>query len=129
MTDFQSLTIMIGVPDVGEAIQFYVSMGFSVAETDEYHYGEGNINWAILGNGDTTLMLRSGGDLSPKDSLELYIRVPNADAFRDVVGGLNGVEIIDEITDQFYGMRDFWFRDPFGYRWGAGHRVELEADH
>lgn len=123
MTNFESLTIMISVPDVAQAIPFYVSMGFEVTGTDEFHYGEGNINWASLKNGGAVLMLNAGGDLSPKDGPELYLRTSDADAMHAVVTGINGVEILDELTDQFYGMRDFWFRDPYGYRWGVGHGI------
>ncbi len=124
MTDFHSLTVMINVPNVREAIDFYISMGFITEQTDEYHYGEGNINWALLTNSGTTLMLNAGGDRSPKDGMELYIRVSDCDAFHAGMAGIEGVEIIDEPTNQFYGMRDFWFRDPYGFRWGVGHRLE-----
>ena len=48
MQEIQSLTVMIKVPDVRKAIDFYASIGFALAGTDEFHYGEGKVNWAML---------------------------------------------------------------------------------
>ena len=119
MTTFHALTVMLKVPDIRAAIAFYTSIGFELAGTDEFHYGEGKINWARLENGGVSLMLSIGGDDKPKPSQDFFLRVEDADAFYDLVK--DKVILRDEPRDQFYGMRDFWFTDPFGYHWGAGH--------
>lgn len=119
MQAFQSLTVMIKVPDVREAIDYYTSIGFTLSGTDEAHYGEGNVNWAMLQNGGASLMLSVGGDRDPKTSQEFFLRVEDADAFHAAIR--DKVTVEHALTDQFYGMRDFWFSDAYGYRWGAGH--------
>ena len=125
MPEFQALTVMLKVPDIRAAIAFYTSIGFSMAGTDEFHYGEGNINWARLENGAVSLMLSVGGDDRPKPSQDFFLRVEDADAFYALIK--DKVTIRAVLRDQFYGMRDFWFTDPFGYHWGAGHPVEAES--
>ena len=122
MPTFQDLTVMLKVPDIRAAIDFYSSIGFMLAGTDEFHYGEGNINWARLENGAASLMLSVGGDVRSKPSQDFFLRVEDADAFYALVR--DKVTIREEPRDQFYGMRDFWFTDPFGYQWGAGHPIE-----
>ena len=119
MQSFQSLTIMIKVPDVRKAIEFYASIGFDLVGTDEPHYGPGVINWAMLQNGGASMMLNTNGDDTPKTSQDFYLRVENADSLHAAIK--DKVTVTEEPTDQFYGMRDFWFRDPFGFHWGAGH--------
>ncbi|MEM7429243.1 MAG: VOC family protein [Pseudomonadota bacterium] len=122
MQSFHSLTIMLNVPNVREAAAFYRSIGFELQGTDEFHYGEGNINWAILNNGGATMMLSVGGDGQPKTSQQFFIRVADADAYFAAIK--EKVEITHGPSDQFYGMRDFWFVDPLGFSWGAGHEID-----
>ena len=119
MQTFHSLTVIIKVPDIRRAIDFYGSIGFDLVGTDEAHYGDGNIYWAMLRNGGASMMLNIDGDNSPKTSQDFYLRVENADVLYDAIK--DKVTITEELHDQFYGMRDFWFSDPFGYQWGAGH--------
>lgn len=126
MTSIQALTVMLKVADIRAAIAFYTAIGFTLAGTDEFHYGEGNVNWARLESGDVSLMLSIGGDDSPKESQDFFLRVEDADAFYAAVK--DKVTVIEEIGDRFYGQRDFWFRDPFGFRWGAGHPIEVVED-
>ena len=125
MQQFHSLTIMIKVSDIRKAIAFYSAMGFDLIETDEFHYGEGNINWALMKNGGASIMLNVNGDDTPKTSQEFFLRVDDADAFYAAIK--DKVTITKEPQDQFYGMRDFWFSDPFGYQWGAGHPLEASG--
>ncbi len=125
MPTFQALTVMLKVPDIRRAIEFYTSIGFALAGTDEFHYGEGNINWARLENGAVSLMLSVGGDDRPKPSQDFFLRVEDADAFYALIK--DKVTIRAVLRDQFYGMRDFWFTDLFGYHWGAGHPIEIDT--
>lgn len=116
-----ALTVMLPVPDITEAIAFYTSIGFGLQDTDEFHYGEDNVNWALMQNHGTALMLQGGGDTRPKNDLQLYLRMEDIDAYYDEIS--DKVVITAGLTEQFYGMRDFWFRDPFGFHWGAGQAI------
>ncbi len=125
MSEFHALTVMLKVTDIRAAIAFYTSIGFMLAGTDEFHYGESNINWARLENGAVSLMLSIGGDDKPKPSQDFFLRVEDVDAFYALLK--DKVTIRAGLRDQFCGMRDFWFIDPLGYHWGAGHPVEAES--
>lgn len=122
MQQFHSLTVMIKVSDIRKAIGFCSSIGFDLITTDEIHHGEGNINWAMMKNGGAAIMLNIDGDDAPKTGQDFFLRVEDADAFYEAIK--DDVIITHELRDQFYGMRDFWFSDPFGYQWGAGHPLE-----
>lgn len=110
---------MIAVSDIRAAIAFYELLGFTLVETDEFHYGEGQINWAQLSNGTARLMLRVGGDDAPQSGLSLYLTVEDVDVLHATIASL--VAVTEAPEDRFYGVRDMWFRDPFGVQWGAGH--------
>ena len=125
MPEFQSLTVMIKVPDIRAAIDFNIAIGFALEGTDEFHYGEGQVNGAMLRNGGAALMLSVGGDDRPKPGQEFFLRADDADAYHAAIA--DKVTVTHAPRDQFYGMRDFWFTDPFGYRWGAGHPLETDG--
>ena len=122
MQAFQSLTVMLKVPDIRQAIGFYGTIGFALAATDESHYGEGNVNWAMMTNGGATIMLAIGGTSAPKTDQDFFLRVADADAYYAAIK--DKVTVTQEPQDQFYGLRDFWFTDPFGFGWAVGHALE-----
>ena len=126
MQAFQSLTVMLKVPDIRQAIDFYGAIGFALAATDEVHYGAGNINWAMMTNGGATIMLSIGGTGAAKTDQDIFLRVADADAHYAAIK--DKVTVTQEPQDQFYGLRDFWFTDPFGFQWAAGHPLEEAGD-
>lgn len=117
---------MIAVSDIRAAIAFYAALGFELRETDEAHYGEGRINWAQLSNGTAALMLRTGGEDTPRAGLSLYLAVEDVDALHAAIA--ERVAVTEPPEDRFYSVRDMWFRDPFGVDWGAGHRLAPPSD-
>ncbi len=95
---------MIHVPDVSATVDWYTSMGFKVIRQNE---GDGEINWAKLSFGNSELMLNAGG------KLDLYITTDNVD---DLYRRLKDrVQIVEDLYDAFYGMREFVIRDINGF--------------
>lgn len=102
------------VPDVKTAISFYVEkLGFRVVREEP--------GFAVVLLGDAFVMLaheaRYGQPLSnpPGIAVDLRFMVPDVDAmYRRCLD--NGVEVLREIQDQDYGLRDFTVRDPTGFR-------------
>jgi catechol 2,3-dioxygenase-like lactoylglutathione lyase family enzyme len=104
---------MIHVPDVRATAAWYETIGFTVVET----YGDGTdgLSFAILSAGNTRLLLNQGGHPSTAERREadLYVDVDNAD---QLFGSLRDrVEIVAELADTDYGMREFIIRDPNGF--------------
>ncbi|HTM17008.1 MAG TPA: VOC family protein [Terracidiphilus sp.] len=105
---------MIHVPDVAATAVWYASIGFTVVDT--FREGdEGEVNWALLRLGESTIMLSSGG--KPSDAwrreFDLYIHVDDIDAMRRRLDGKAG--LVEELHDTFYGMREFIVRDCNGF--------------
>ena len=99
---------MIHVPDVGATVQWYLSIGFKVnAINDE----DGEANWASLSLENSELMLNAGGRTSAeyRREIDLYIHVDDVDALFERLQ--DRVEMVEELHDTFYGMREFIIRD------------------
>ena len=122
-TRFEKLTPMLNVPDVSATVAWYVSIGFEVLHTFEE---DGVPNWALLGRDAAEVMINKR-DL-PKDSAlgaNLYVHVDDIEAlWADLK---DRVTVSEALTDQFYGMRDFWIEDPNGYTLGFGQKIEAAA--
>jgi uncharacterized glyoxalase superfamily protein PhnB len=90
--------------------------GFGIVNRDhlEIHLMRATIKGA---RNSVTAAREHGGDL--------YVFVSDAD---EVYAELkrNGVELLEEPADQFYGMRDFRARDVNGYVIGFGHAVSAK---
>ena len=117
--NFGCLTPMINVADADATIDWYVSIGFEVIDTYEE---EGEVNWAFLKRGGAALMVNKR-DLSPGATVgvNLYLDVDDVDAlWADLK---DRVTVSEAITDQFYGMRDFWIEDPNGTVLGFGQKI------
>jgi uncharacterized glyoxalase superfamily protein PhnB len=105
---------MIHVPDVAETARWYESIGFTVLNTFR-ECDEGEMNWALLRLGESTIMLSSGGKSSdaPRREFDLYIHVQEIEAKRESLEGKAG--IIEDLHETFYGMREFIIRDCNGF--------------
>ena len=105
---------MIHVPDVTATARWYVSIGFTLVDTLRECEG-GEVNWALLRLGESTIMLNAGG--KPSDAtrreFDLYIHVEEIDAIRRRLDGKAG--IVEDLHDTFYGMREFIIRDLNGF--------------
>ena len=75
----------------------------------------------MLKQGDVGLMLNIEGTPEVKTDQTNYLSVDDVDAFHDRIKDF--VDVTEPLKDQFYGVRDFWFTDRFGFKWGAGQRL------
>jgi len=105
----EGVTPMIHVPDVRATVDWYASIGFSVITTFDDD-GDG-LSFAIVSFGDSEVMFNCGGQPSARDrrEVDLYIRSDDVAAVRRRLEG--HVEIVEDLHDTFYGMREFIIRD------------------
>ncbi len=103
---------MIHVPDVRATADWYASIGFKLVRTN---VEDGEMNWALLLLGNSELMLQSGGKLSTahRREFDLYIHTDNLQALHAALSGR--VQVVQELYDTFYGMREFIIRDCNGF--------------
>jgi len=99
---------MIHVPDVRATVEWYESIGFTLVRANE---DDGDMDWALLAYGDSSLMLSEGGQASSADrrEVDLYVHTEAVDElYREVK---NRVEVVEAPHDTFYGMRELTIRD------------------
>jgi uncharacterized glyoxalase superfamily protein PhnB len=105
----QSVIPMIHVPDVRTTVEWYTRIGFTL--TGSYEDACEGLNFAILAFGDSEVMLNSGGHPSSQErrEVDLYVSVERVDElYRELK---DRVELVEDLHDTFYGMREFTFRD------------------
>jgi catechol 2,3-dioxygenase-like lactoylglutathione lyase family enzyme len=114
--DCERLHPGLAVPDLMAAVEFYSSrLGFTVGFT----WGEPP-SFAGVNLGEVQVFL-SQGTPSP-EGCDVFFVVGNADelyAFHRAAG----VEVLSEIGDRDYGLRDYTVRDLNGYRLSFGHYI------
>ncbi len=104
----QTVVPMIHVADVRATVDWYTSIGFKVIGQNEE---DGEINWAKLSFGNSEVMLDAGGKPSTdhRREVDLYILTDNVD---DLYRRLKDrVQVVVDLYDAFYGMREFIIRD------------------
>ncbi|MEO8200284.1 MAG: VOC family protein [Gemmatimonadota bacterium] len=99
---------MIHVPDVRSTVAWYETLGFTVEGTNE---DDGEMNWARLTFGRGELMFAAGGHPSTAErrEMDVYIEVDEVEALYQRLK--ERAELVAEINDTFYGMREFIIRD------------------
>jgi uncharacterized glyoxalase superfamily protein PhnB len=108
----QTVVPMIHVPDVRSAVNWYKSIGFQLARTNEV---DGEMDWAKLTFENSELMFSSGGKPggAHRREVDLYITTNHVDAvFRRLE---KQVEVVESPYDTFYGMHEFTIRDCNGF--------------
>lgn len=105
---------MIHVPDVNATAQWYQSIGFEIRNVNR-ECDDGPIDWALLRLGQSEIMLSLGGQPSSalRREFDLYTHVDDVDALRRRIDGK--AEIVEDLHDTFYGMREFIIRDCNGF--------------
>jgi uncharacterized glyoxalase superfamily protein PhnB len=105
---------MIHVPDVAATADWYASIGFEIRGTN-HECENGEIDWALLRLGESDIMLSAGGHASsePRREFDLYTHVDDVDGLRSRLDGK--AEIVEDLHDTFYGMREFIIRDCNGF--------------
>src|SRR5207248_7677119 len=74
-----------------------------------------DLDWAALVFGEREIMLSAGGapGTPRRQSADLYIRTDDLENLRRQIPST--VEIVEDLHDTFYGMREFILRDPNGF--------------
>ena len=113
------------VPDVGAAIDFYTGkLGFTLYRVDPPGEPGPHSEFAILSLERAVVMFAAdhlyeamGGVIqSPRGvAIDVRIMVDDADAVYNRCRE-GGVEIVHEIADRYYGLRDFVISDLNGFR-------------
>ena len=101
---------MIHVPDVRATVEWYESIGFSVAATYADETGN-NYSFAIVTFGDSEVMFNTDGESSDKwrREVDLYLYVENVDEIYESLK--DRVDVVEGPHDKFYGMREVIVRD------------------
>ena len=108
----EKVVTIIHVPDVKATADWYTSIGFSLVR---HNQEDGEINWALLSFGSSELMLSTGGKPSTERRREVDLYV-HADNVEDLYRRLKGrTELVVDIYDAFYVMREFSIRDINGF--------------
>jgi uncharacterized glyoxalase superfamily protein PhnB len=104
---------MLSVPDVGAGVDWYISIGFKLNSKFEH---DGVVKWASIRLGRGELMLNAGGGAAAESGRDtaLYIYIGNADKLYAKLK--DRVDIVEDLHDSFYGMREFVVRDLNGFR-------------
>lgn len=103
---------MIHVPDVRATAEWYVSIGFKLVR---YNEEDGVPNWALMSYGDSEIMLSIDGKPSSafRREVDLYIHTDNVErVYRDLK---DRAQLVVDLHDAFYGMREFTIRDINGF--------------
>jgi uncharacterized glyoxalase superfamily protein PhnB len=112
---------MIHVPNVSATAEWYTSIGFEIRNVNR-ECDDGEIDWALLRLGQSHIMLSAGGlpSSARRREFDLYTHVDDVDALRHRVDGK--AEIVEDLHDTFYGMREFVIRDCNGFWITFGQR-------
>ena len=110
--------------DPAKAIEFY-KRALGAKETFRFEVG-GSIPAAELMIGDSPLHITGewpeGGRFSAEtlghSPISISLQVPDVDSFTEHAAA-EGMKLVREPKDQFYGHRDATLEDPFGYSWGV----------
>src|ERR1700734_973227 len=106
----------LAVSDLAAAIEFYVTklgvrFGFTFGEPATF---------AGLNLGKVGIFLKKGA--SAPSAGAVFFTVGDADALY-AFHRANGVEVVEEIGDREFGMRDYVVKDLYGYRLIFGHDI------
>lgn len=110
--------------DPAKAIEFY-TRALGAKEIFRFQVGD-SIPHAELAIGDSTFDVAGewpeGGRFSAEtlghSPISISIKVPDVDAFVEHAVA-EGMKLVREPKDQFYGNRDATVEDPFGYSWNV----------
>lgn len=116
---------MIHVSDVNATAQWYASIGFEIRNVNR-ECDDGQIDWALLRLGQSEIMLSLGGHPSSaaRREFDLYTHVDDVDALRRRLNGM--AEIVEDLHETFYGMREFIIRDCNGFWITFGEPVKKQ---
>ena len=121
------------VSNMEDSTRFYTILGFT--KDNEGIVDENGSQWNSLVMGDAHVwLLRQDVAESLEEGVErgngvhLYLSIDGVDALYDAIrkAGLE-MNIVKEIENQWYGLREFKVADPDGYEWTINTPVEQGA--
>jgi uncharacterized glyoxalase superfamily protein PhnB len=117
----QTVVPMIHVGDVSATVEWYTSIGFKEVLRNEE---DGETNWAKVSLGNSEVMFDSFGRPSGEHrrEVDLYIAADDVDELYDRLK--DRVQVVEELHDTFYGMREFIIRDINGFWITFGQPVQ-----
>jgi catechol 2,3-dioxygenase-like lactoylglutathione lyase family enzyme len=125
MSSIEATTFVLAVRDLKKSTEFYVDvLGF---ERDPIRVD----GWSFLSRGSWHLRLGECPDVAPAGeigdhSFYAYVHVTDAaDLYGEVKS--RGAEMIQELADKPWGMREFAVRTPDGHRILFGEAIETPA--
>jgi catechol 2,3-dioxygenase-like lactoylglutathione lyase family enzyme len=116
LIECEKMHITLPVRDLTAAIEFYVTkLGFRMG----FLWGEPAF-FAGITLGEMEIFLKEDTP-APNDGAVIFM-VSDADALYEFHRE-NGVEVVEEIEDREYGIRDYAVKDLYGYRLVFGHYI------
>jgi catechol 2,3-dioxygenase-like lactoylglutathione lyase family enzyme len=110
----EKMHVTLPVSNLAEAIEFYVTkLGFQLGFT----WGEPAF-FAGVALGEVEIFLKE--ETPAPNAGAVVFMVGDADALYEFHRA-NGVEVVEEIADREYGIRDYAVKDLYGYRLVFGH--------
>lgn len=122
----RQVTPMLCVADVGAAVGWYTSLGFTL---EGRHPDEGEMEWAALSFGKAELMVQSRGN-RPGNQVALWFHTRQIEGLYELfksrqlqaaqaalageAGGNPGIHFYEDLYEPFYGGRQFSVRDVNG---------------
>ena len=121
----QTVTPMIHVPDIRKTVRWYESIGFQVIDIGE---DAGEAVWAMVSFGSGRVMFNIGGEpgAKPRREVDLYVETAGVDEMLERLR--DRVEIVEDVHDTFYGMREFIIRDINGFWITFGEPIPKSGD-
>jgi uncharacterized glyoxalase superfamily protein PhnB len=120
--EMAGLAVEMFVTDVGEAIRFYEeAFGLELIRKDPPDsespaFAIGALAGATLMFMDERWYTGRRNELEHRGAgIDLRIMVPDVDAVYEMARSA-GMQVMHDIGDREYGLRDFIVRDPFGFR-------------
>jgi uncharacterized glyoxalase superfamily protein PhnB len=118
----ETLTPNLMVEDIGQTINYYHGV-LSFKTVDKMPADGGELIWARLKKGDVEIMIQQEDNMKadlpeirhekPGGGFTLFITMSGVDEFYKYL--YTTADVVDQIKDTFYGMREFTIRDINGY--------------
>ncbi|MCB9797310.1 MAG: VOC family protein [Alphaproteobacteria bacterium] len=104
------ITPALNVPDVARTTAWYRRLGFRLLDSVDFPP-----TWAMLALGEGVLILQSGGREGPSErrDADLHITVDDVEALYRSLDW--EVEVVKELQETAYGLKEFILRDPDGH--------------
>ncbi|HEX3372732.1 MAG TPA: VOC family protein [Edaphobacter sp.] len=116
VVDCEKMHVTLPVSNLAAAIEFYVTkLGFRLG----FLWGEPAF-FAGIALGEMEIFLKE--DTPGPNAGAVVFMVGDADALYEFHRA-NGVEVVEEIADREYGIRDYAVKDLYGYRLVFGHPI------